>query len=292
MTIGFIGLGIMGEPMSKNLLKKRQDSTLLVFDINASQVDLLVKEGAVATRSAIEVVEKADIIFSIIPKSEHVKKLCAEIKSSFKQGKVWADMSTIDPSVSIEISKEIAETGAIFLDCPLVKSKAAAIDGTLGIYVGGDYDAYEKIKDLLLCMGNNIIHLGNNGAGLVMKACHNNLVSQIQNGVNEMILLAQKAGIDPETFEKAISYGGGQNFYLSGKYKNIADNNYTTAFSVENMYKDVYIVERLAQEYRLHLLGINVTKKVYDHAIKMGISKEDFSATYKSVKDLAEQGEK
>ena len=233
-------------------------------------------------------VEKSDVIFSIIPKSEHVQELCKEIKSSFTKGKIWIDMSTIDPSVSVEVSKEIGSTGAIFLDCPLVKSKAAAIEGTLGIYAGGDTEAFEKIKDLLLCMGNNVIHLGANGAGLVMKACHNNLVSQIQNGVNEMILLAQKAGIDPETFDKAISYGGGQNFYLSGKYKNIADNTYATAFSAENMHKDVYIAEKLAKEYGLKLSGMDVTKKVYDHSLKMNLGKEDFSATFKAVKDLAE----
>ena len=137
-------------------------------------------------------------------------------------------------------------------------------------------------------MGNNVIHLGTNGAGLVMKACHSNLVSQIQNGVNEMILLAQKAGIDPETFDKAISYGGGQNFYLSGKYKNIADNTYAAAFSAENMHKDVYIAEKLAKEYGLKLSGMDVTKKVYDHSLKMNLGKEDFSATFKAVKDLAE----
>ncbi|MGL5956355.1 MAG: NAD(P)-dependent oxidoreductase [Brevinema sp.] len=288
MTIGFIGLGIMGEPMATNLINKRKEDTILVYDINPSQVSLLVKKGAKAANSATEVVDKADVIFSIVPKSEHVKSLCKELKPFFKSGKIWADMSTIDPSASKEVAQEIAQTGAVFLDCPLVKSKAAAIEGTLGIYVGGDKKSFEQIKELLLCMGNNVIHLGDNGVGLVMKACHNNLVAQIQNGVNEMILLAQKAGIDPETFEKAISYGGGQNFYLSGKYKNIADNTYNVAFSVENMHKDVYIVENLAKEYKLHLPGMDNTKKVYDHAIKMGVGSEDFSATYKVVKDTAE----
>ncbi|MGL4676996.1 MAG: NAD(P)-dependent oxidoreductase [Brevinema sp.] len=288
MTIGFIGLGIMGEPMSTNLIQKRKEDTILVYDTNSSKIDQLVKQGAKAAHSAAEVVEKSDVIFSIVPKSEHVKSLCKELKPFFKAGKIWADMSTIDPSVSQEIAQEITQTGAVFLDCPLVKSKAAAIDGTLGIYVGGDKKSFEQIKELLLCMGNNTIHLGENGTGLVMKACHNNLVAQIQNGVNEMILLAQKVGIDPETFEKAISYGGGQNFYLSGKYKNIAQNTYNVAFSVENMHKDVYIVEKLAKEHKLHLPGMDNTKKVYDHAIDMGISNEDFSATYKVVKDRAE----
>lgn len=289
MVIGFIGLGIMGEPMSRNLVKKRAKDTVLVYDLDPQKIQLLVKDGAKAASSAKELVEKSDIILSIIPKSEHVRALCKEVLPAFKEGKIWADMSTIDPDVSIEAARDIKKTGAEFLDCPLVKSKAAAIDGTLGIYVGGSAQAYEKIKDILLCMGNNIIHLGENGTGLVMKACHNNLVSQIQNGVNEMILLAQKAGISPETFEKAISYGGGQNFYLSGKYKNIQNNDFPTAFSVENMHKDVYIVERLAQQCGLKLQGMEITKKIYDHAMGKGLGKEDFSATFKAVKDIAEK---
>ncbi|MGL5253571.1 MAG: NAD(P)-dependent oxidoreductase [Brevinema sp.] len=289
MTIGFIGLGIMGEPMSQNLVKKRTNDTVLVYDLDPQKIEVLMKSGAKGASSAKEVVEKSDIILSIIPKSEHVRALCQEVLPAFKAGKIWIDMSTIDPDASIEVAETIKKTGADFLDCPLVKSKAAAIDGTLGIYVGGNKQSYEKIKDILLCMGNNVIHLGANGAGLVMKACHNNLVSQIQNGVNEMILLAQKAGISPETFEKAISYGGGQNFYLSGKYKNIQNNDFPTAFSVENMHKDVYIVERIAQQYGLKLQGMENTKKIYDHAMKLGMGKEDFSATFKAVRDIAEE---
>lgn len=287
MNIGFIGLGIMGDPMCKNIIKKGKDDKVFVYDLFDGKKSEFESLGAIWASSSKDVVEKTDVIFSIIPKSEHVLSLSKEIMPALKAGKIWVDMSTIDPQVSIDVSKEVAKTGAIMLDCPLVKSKAAAIEGTLGIYVGGDKSTFEKVKDLLLRMGNNIIHLGDNGAGLVMKACHNNLVAQIQNGVNENILLASKFGIDPATFEVAISYGGGQNFYLSSKYKNIAENKYDTAFSVENMHKDVYIADRLAKESNLKLNGMENTKKVYDHAMEMNLGKEDFSATYKAVKDMS-----
>lgn len=289
MNIGFIGLGIMGEPMCKNIIRKGKDDKVFLYDLSDSKKTEFESLGAIWEDSSKSVVEKSDIIFSIIPKSEHVLALSKEILPVLKDGKIWVDMSTIDPQVSIDVSKEVSKTGAIMLDCPLVKSKAAAIDGTLGIYVGGDKGAFERVMELLLRMGNNVIHLGDNGAGLVMKACHNNLVAQIQNGVNETILLASKFGIDPKTFEKAISYGGGQNFYLSGKYKNIADNKYDTAFSVENMYKDVYIADRLAKECNLKLNGMENTKKVYDHAMEMDLGKEDFSATFKAVKDISDK---
>ena len=269
MNIGFIGLGIMGDPMCKNIIKKGKDDKVFVYDLFDGKKSEFESLGATWASSSKEVVEKTDVIFSIIPKSEHVLSLSKEIMPALKAGKIWVDMSTIDPQVSIDVSKEVAKTGAIMLDCPLVKSKAAAIEGTLGIYVGGDKATFEKVKDLLLRMGNNVIHLGDNGAGLVMKACHNNLVAQIQNGVNENI------------------YGGGQNFYLSSKYKNIAENKYDTAFSVENMHKDVYIADRLAKESNLKLNGMENTKKVYDHAMEMNLGKEDFSATYKAVKDMS-----
>lgn len=287
MNIGFIGLGIMGDPMCKNIIKKGKDDKVFVYDLSDNKKSEFESLGAIWTSSSKEVVEKAEVIFSIIPKSEHVLSLSKEIMPSLKAGKIWVDMSTIDPQVSIDVSKEVAKTGAVMIDCPLVKSKAAAIEGTLGIYAGGDKSAFEKVKDILLRMGNNVIHLSDNGAGLVMKACHNNLVAQIQNGVNENILLASKFGIDPATFEKAISYGGGQNFYLSSKYKNIAEDKYDTAFSIENMHKDVYIADRLAKESSLKLNGMENTKKVYDHAMEMNLGKEDFSATYKAVRDIA-----
>lgn len=287
MNIGFIGLGIMGEPMSKNIIKKGSKDKVFVYDLFDAKKSEFESLGAVWASSSKDVVEKSDVIFSIIPKSEHVLSLSKEIMPVLKSGKIWADMSTIDPQVAIDISKDVAKTGAVMLDCPLVKSRAAAVEGTLGVYVGGDNNAFEKIKEILLRMGNNVIHLGANGTGLVMKACHNNLVAQIQNGVNETILLASKFSISPETFEKAISYGGGENFYLTGKYKNIAEDKYDTAFSVENMYKDVYIAGRLASDCNLKLNGLENTKKVYDHSMQMNLGKEDFSATYKAVKDMA-----
>jgi 3-hydroxyisobutyrate dehydrogenase len=194
-------------------------------------------------------------------------------------------MSTIDPQISKELSKKIAEKGAVMLDAPVVKSVPAAVSGTLGIYVGGNEETYKNIKFILECMGNNIIYLGDNGSGLVMKLCHNTLVSQIQNGVNEMITLSQKSGIPTEDFIKAISYGGGQNFYLDGKGKAIIDNNFTTAFSIENMHKDVHLTGNLLDELGLNLPGVRIVQGIYDEAINRGYGKEDFCATIKVVRD-------
>lgn len=132
-------------------------------------------------------------------------------------------------------------------------------------------------------MGSNIIRMGKNGMGLVMKICHNTLVAQIQNGVNETLALARREGISVDDFALAISYGGGQNFYLDGQAQNIKNENWTTAFSLENMYKDLGICERLSAEANFPMPGMENAKAVYDKGMAAGLGKEDFRATYKVV---------
>ncbi len=282
MKIGFIGLGIMGESMSENIVKKHDDK-VFVSDLNKAQVEKLASVGAVACENNIEVAKNADVIITMVPKSEHSKAVYTELLPYLGKGKLCIDMSTIDPDVSVEISKFVKETGADFVDAPVVKSKPAAISGTLGIYVGGTEEAFEKAKPILAYMGNNIIRMGDNGMGLVMKICHNTLVAQIQNGVNETLALAQKCGISVDDFAAAISYGGGQNFYLDGQAQNIKNRNWTTAFSLENMHKDLGICQRLSKSKGFPMPGMENAKSVYDKGVEEGIGKEDFRATYKIV---------
>ncbi len=283
MKIGFVGLGIMGESMCENIVKKSGDE-VYVFDFVEAQVEKLVAVGAIACKSSREVAEKVDVFISMVPKSEHSRSVYEEVAQVSHAGQTCIDMSTIDPSVSVEISKMIKATGAEFIDAPVVKSKPAAIAGKLGIYVGGSDSAYEAMKPILLYMGENVIHMGDNGKGLVMKICHNALVAQIQNGVNETSTLAAANGIDILTFAEAISYGGGQNFYLDSKKEVISNNDFTTAFSIENEHKDLGICMKLAEESGVKMPGQENTKKVYDLAMEAGYNKEDFSATVKVVR--------
>lgn len=283
MKIGFIGLGIMGESMSENIVKKHDD-TVYVFDFVKEKVDLLAGKGAVACESSKELAEKSDVIISMGPKSEHSRSVYESIVDVLNSSKTCIDMSTIDPSVSVEIAEMVKKTGAGFIDAPVVKSKPAAEAGKLGIYVGGDKETYEAMRPILLYMGENVKHMGENGKGLVMKICHNALVSQIQNGVNETISLAGKNGISVMDYAEAISYGGGQNFYLDSKKTAIGKEDYTTAFSVENMAKDVNICMNLAEECGLSMPGEQAAAQVYEKALEQGYGKEDFCATIKVVR--------
>ena len=284
MKIGFIGLGIMGSAMCANIIHKHDDD-VYVFDADPAKTEELAREGGIACRNSKELAEKADLIITMVPKSEHVKAVREEILPALNDTKTWIDMSTIDPSVSIETAELVKKTGASFLDAPVVKSRPAAEAGKLGIYVGGSEEDYESVLPVLSYMGENIIRMGDNGKGLVMKICHNALVSQIQNGVNETALLAEENGIDILTFAKAISYGGGQNFYLDSKKDVIAKGDFTTAFSIANMHKDVHICLDLAKESGVYMPGEENAAAVYDTAMEKGYGSEDFSATVKVVKE-------
>lgn len=283
MKIGFIGLGIMGESMSWNIVKKHDD-TVYVFDFVKEKTELLASRGAVACSDSVELARNSDVIISMVPKSEHSRSVYMGILGELDSTKTCIDMSTIDPSVSVEIAEMVKKTGAGFIDAPVVKSKPAAEAGKLGIYVGGDKETYEAMRPILLYMGENVKHMGENGKGLVMKICHNALVSQIQNGVNETISLAGKNGISVMDYAEAISYGGGQNFYLDSKKTAIGKEDYTIAFSVENMAKDVNICMNLAEECGLSMPGEQAAAQVYEKALEQGYGKEDFCATIKVVR--------
>lgn len=285
MKIGFIGLGTMGYPMCVNTMKK-SGQPMVVYDINQARVQAIADLGAQAASSIGEIGGTCDVVITMVPTSRDVQAVYDELLPTVRPGAILIDMSTIEPSVSQAIAAAAAKRGAAMLDAPVVKSKAAAEKGELGIYVGGNKEVYEQVRDILACMGSNIIYLGGNGSGLVMKICHNMLVAQIQNGVNEMLVLAQTAGIDMEDATTAVSYGGGQNFYLDSKKNAIMAEDFTPNFTIQNMNKDINIALQLAGELGLRLPGAQRAAEIYAQAMQDGMSGLDFSATYKIVKKL------
>lgn len=280
MNIGFIGLGLMGGPICANLMDKGTEA-FWVYDVVTAACQALAAKGARVAANAAEVGKACDVVFTMVPKNEHVQAVYQELLPSARPGQVLVDMSTISPEVSRQIAQRVAAKGAAMLDAPVVKSRPAAIAGQLGIYVGGPKDAYERVLPLLQRMGSGVLYLGNNGNGLVMKLCHNALVAQIQNGVNETMSLAGKAAeIGPLTFAQAIAMGGGQNFYLDGKAPAIEKRDFTTAFSVENMDKDIHLAQGLARQLGEEKPGIDLAAARYEAAMAKGLGQQDFSATY------------
>ncbi|MBR6405974.1 MAG: NAD(P)-dependent oxidoreductase [Lachnospiraceae bacterium] len=295
MKIGFIGLGIMGHPMFLNIARKHDDEVFCT-DISTESALKIAEEAqalgakASAVPGNLELAEKADVIISMVPRSEDSLAVYREILPALGPGKICIDMSTIDPEVSVEIAGFVRETGAEYADAPVVKSQAAAVAGKLGIYVGSTPELFEQIRPILSYMGETILHLGENGRGLVMKICHNALVSQIQNGVNETSELARRNGIDARTYVRAIAAGGGQNAYLDNHVEMLAENEFPAAFTIQNAAKDVHICLDLAARTGLLMPGEENAVKVFDKAMEMGFAKEDWAATVKAYRELAEEG--
>jgi 3-hydroxyisobutyrate dehydrogenase len=286
-NIGFIGLGIMGESMCENIIKAGY--SVNVFDIDSDKIKKMEQVGGIPAGSIEEVGRNSSYIIIMVPNSDHVEDVVSKLMPTVDSQKTIIDMSTISPSISRKLADKVKRRGGHFIDAPVVKSKSAAIKGDLGIYVGGDKQVLDEVRPLLECMGKNIIHLGKNGNGLVMKLCHNTLVAEIQNGVNEMIVLAQQAGVDIDSFMTAISYGGGQNFYLDGKGKSIRDKDFSPKFPFEHMNKDLNLTMDLITEYGLDLEGVKLVRSVYEEGMEQKLNREDFSASYKVVEDLSKK---
>ncbi len=279
--LGFIGMGAMGTPMAENLIRK-SGMPLIAYDINAEALRSLAEKGALEAADNQQVAMEADVIITMLPRSEHVRQVVEQILPCLRKGQLLIDMSTISASVSRDLAGQVAQTGAVMIDAPVVKSRPAAIAGKLGIYVGGPVEAYERALPLLKMMGENVIRLGDNGAGLTMKICHNALVAQIQCAVYDAMKLAKEAGdISIGDFITAASYGGAQNFYMDSKQKALENRDFTPAFALEYMHKDVFLALDLCKEEGLTLEGIERAGRVYSAALAEGIGREDFSAIVK-----------
>lgn len=284
MKIGFIGLGVMGESMCANIVKKHDDD-VYAYDLIDSQVEKLVKEGAIGCKNQLEIAEKSDVIISIVPTSKHSWDVYNAILPALHKGKYCIDMGTIDPSASVEISETVKATGAQFIDAPVLKSKAAAIAGELGIVVGGDKEVFDFLYPILEYMGTDILHMGKNGNGLVTKICSNTLLAQVQNGVNETLILADSYGISLDDYVAAVSLGTGNNAYIPAKKESIRNKDYTVAFSTENMAKDIGICNTMSKVSGISMPGMEVSLNRYQWLLDNGYGKKDYCASIEAVKN-------
>ena len=240
MKIGFVGLGIMGKPMALNLKKAGYD--LLVYDIVESSVKALTDAGAAAAASAKEVAEKTEIIITMLPNSPHVKEVIAGengLLDGISAGKIVVDMSSIAPLVSQEMAKLLAEKGASFLDAPVSGGEPKAIDGTLAIMVGGPADTFKKVEEILKVMGGSVTLVGEGGSGNVTKLANQVIVALNIAAVSEAMVLATKAGVDPEAVFNAIKGGLAGSTVLNAKMPLILDGNFKPGFRIELHIKDL-----------------------------------------------------
>jgi 2-hydroxy-3-oxopropionate reductase len=240
MKIGFIGLGIMGKPMAKNLLKAGHE--LVVYDILAAPVAELVKAGAKAGVSPKDVAAKSDMVITMLPNSPEVKEVVLGkdgVIESARPGTVVVDMSSIAPLATKEVAAALAEKGVEMLDAPVSGGEPKAIDGTLAIMVGGKAEVFEKVKPVLLKMGTSAVLCGEIGSGNVTKLANQIIVALNIAAMSEALVLAAKAGVDPGRVFAAIRGGLAGSTVLDAKAPMVCKGNYKPGFRMELHIKDL-----------------------------------------------------
>jgi 2-hydroxy-3-oxopropionate reductase len=240
MNIGFIGLGIMGKPMAKNLLKAGHK--LVVYDILDAPVRELVQAGATPGSSPKDVASRSELIITMLPNSPHVKEAVLGkngVIEGAKPGSVVVDMSSIAPLASREVAGELARKGIEMLDAPVSGGEPKAIDGTLAIMVGGKDAIFAKVKDVLLKMGASAVLCGDIGAGNVTKLANQIIVALNIAAMSEAFVLAVKAGVQPERVFDAVKGGLAGSAVLNAKAPMVLQGNYQPGFRIELHIKDL-----------------------------------------------------
>lgn len=238
--LGFIGLGIMGKPMAMNLLKNGYE--IICYDLNDAAEKDVVAAGALVGQSSKEVAEKCDIIITILPNSPHVEAAILGkngVLEGAKEGTVIIDMSSIDPTVTKKLYSMLKKKGIALIDAPVSGGEPKAIDGTLSIMVGGDEEVYNRVKDILLCMGASAIYVGETGSGNVAKLANQIVVACNIAAVSEALTLAVKEGVDPERVYYAIRGGLAGSTVMDAKVPMMLDRNFKPGFRIELHIKDL-----------------------------------------------------
>ncbi|GHS96859.1 2-hydroxy-3-oxopropionate reductase [Synergistales bacterium] len=251
--IGFIGLGIMGKPMAKNLLKAGK--SLVVFDVVSSAVDELVKDGAEKAASPADAASASDIIITMLPNSPHVREVVSGkdgILSVVKKGQIVVDMSSIAPLVSRELCGLLEAKGADMLDAPVSGGQEKAEKGTLAIMVGGKEEVYNKVKDILDLMGKSN-YVAGIGAGQIAKLVNQTIVGINIAAVAEGMSLAEKAGVDPEKVFGAIRGGLAGSQCLEDKAPRMFEARYNPGFRVNLHIKDLGNVQETGRALHLSM---------------------------------------
>jgi 2-hydroxy-3-oxopropionate reductase len=240
MKIGFIGLGIMGKPMAKNLLKAGYQ--LVVHNRSPKPVKELVEAGAETGSSAKEVAEKCDVIVTMLPNSPHVKEVVLGpngILEGARPGTIIVDMSSIAPLAAKEVAAKAAEKGVEMLDAPVSGGEPKAIEGTLSIMVGGKKEIFEKCHSILSKMGTSVVLCGDIGAGNTTKLANQIIVALNIAAMSEALVLGAKAGVNPETIFKAIRGGLAGSTVLEAKAPMVLSGNFKPGFRIELHIKDL-----------------------------------------------------
>ena len=287
-VIGFIGLGIMGKPMARNLLKAGH--VLIIHNRSRAAVDELTREGARPMNNAKDVAEHSDIVVTMLPDSPDVELVYASEQGIFagaRSGSLLVDMSSISPVVARKLAAEAERRGCDMLDAPVSGGEAGAIGATLSIMIGGKASAVERAMPLFQTLGKNIVHVGDAGAGQVTKAANQMVVGTTIAIVAEALVLAKKAGVDPAKVRQALLGGFAQSKILEAHGQKMLERNFNPGFRIRLHEKDMKIALATGSEYGVPLMVSGVVAQMMTAMKGMALADLDHSALVKLIEELA-----
>jgi 3-hydroxyisobutyrate dehydrogenase/2-hydroxy-3-oxopropionate reductase len=289
VKLGFLGLGIMGYPMARNLL--RAGYSVAVWSNTAAKARrLAAEEHADVCATPRQVAEAAEIVFLCVgdtAMSERVTLGPDGILDGVRAGSIVADCSTVAPSYARRAATALAEKGAHFLDTPVTGSKPGAETGTLTFMVGGDPSVYEKLKPCLVPMGKLVYYCGGIGLGLHAKLTQNLILSNLLQAFNEGLVLATRAGVDPELMIEILNNSAARSGMISFKAPYVLRRDFSTNFSTRWMHKDIGLMLETGAELGVPLPLTSLTRQLFQIALSEGFSDEDMCSTIKVLERIA-----
>jgi 2-hydroxy-3-oxopropionate reductase len=285
MKIGFIGTGLMGFPMAKNLLDKSLD--LNVFSRTIIKAKPLEKFGAKISNSLSEAVKDADVVITMLTDDDAVEKVLSDqgFQENLKKGSTVVDMSSIKPKIAIKYGKLLTDKGINFLDAPVSGGTIGAEQATLAIMVGGDQKVFDQIKDVLKVMGNPTL-VGPIGSGQVSKLANQIIVGVTIGAVAEAITLCEKTGVDGNKFIKALAGGFADGKILQNHGKRMIDKDFSPKGKVSTHLKDMNNILECAGDFNTTLPISNLIKDMFKSLVENGNDNDDHSALYKEIERL------
>jgi 2-hydroxy-3-oxopropionate reductase len=288
LKVGYIGLGLMGKSIARNILKA--GFPLIIYNRSSAAVDELVAEGAQAASSPADVAAQVDVVFTSLPDTPDVEKVVSGEKgiiSGAHPGLIWVDNSTIMPAAARRLAARMADKSVVSLDAPVSGGDVGARDATLAIMVGGPAAALEKVMPVLQAMGKTITHVGGAGAGQVAKAANQIMVAAQMVAMAELLIFSQKAGVDPQKVVEAIKGGAAQCWTLDVKPPRLFAGNRSPGFKSHMMAKDLNIILETARDYGIPLPSAAVDAQLYDDMLQNGMGDLDNSAVVGMIEEFA-----
>ncbi|GBC75181.1 2-hydroxy-3-oxopropionate reductase [archaeon HR06] len=285
--VGFIGLGIMGKPMARNLLKAGFELT--VYNRSKPPMEELIKLGAKGAYSPKEVAEVSEVVITMVRESSDVEQVMLGkngVIEGIKEGSIAIDMGTTSLEVTRKLAEKFKSKGVKFLDAPVSGGDKGAIEGTLTIMVGGPKEAFEECLPIFKAMGKTITYMGDNGYGQLAKLCNQIMVSLNMLGIVEALTLAYKSGLDVNKLLEAVSAGAASSWALTNLAPKIIKRDFKPGFKVKLLQKDLRIIMSVVDELKLALPGTSLVHQLYNTLEAMNCGEEGHQALIKALERL------